>query len=497
KNIEQTKASTKPVTIDLFDFVGQNDHPEFLNRDYTIRIDKSVLNKLLVTSPDLITLEIPIASGKIKVDLYQHQLFASGFVFRTASGQSRQAENMLFYHGGLQNNPASIASLTIYEDGIALQISDMYGDYNFHRMNTDEYVIYNDHDIIHQNGFTCEAKGLNPFPDSEEVAEHHSRSSAVGDCIDVYVELDFEMYQRLGSSVDEAELFIAVLFNEVAAMYTAEAINIAVSETLIWDTVDPYAVSDDVIQKLFAFGQNIMNDYNGRLGHLLAGWLIPPGQSATAGVAWTDVICSDFFVTGNGEPGGPYGVSANLQTTTAPFPNYSNNLAVVVHELGHNIGSPHTHACVWNGNNTQIDDCASVASGSGPSCYNAASPILPGAGGGTVMSYCDLLGSVGIDLANGFGPQPGDLIRQRYNLAPCVTGVNCSDIFGCTDPEAHNYNPNANMDDGSCETCDDGIQNGDETDVDCGGVLCEPCCDLVINELIITNTTCNEANGEV
>lgn len=48
-------------------------------------------------------------------------------------------------------------------------------------------------------------------------------------------------------------------------------------------------------------------------------------------------------------------------------------------------------------------------------------------------------------------------------------------IFGCTDSEAHNYNPDANSDDGSCTTCDDGIQNGDETDIDCGGALCAPC----------------------
>lgn len=46
---------------------------------------------------------------------------------------------------------------------------------------------------------------------------------------------------------------------------------------------------------------------------------------------------------------------------------------------------------------------------------------------------------------------------------------------GCTDPDAHNYNPAAILDDGSCETCSDEIMNGDETGVDCGGELCAPC----------------------
>ncbi|MBK7095123.1 MAG: PKD domain-containing protein [Saprospiraceae bacterium] len=36
------------------------------------------------------------------------------------------------------------------------------------------------------------------------------------------------------------------------------------------------------------------------------------------------------------------------------------------------------------------------------------------------MSYCHL-NSVGINLALGFGPQPGNLIRNRYNNAACLT----------------------------------------------------------------------------
>jgi hypothetical protein len=37
------------------------------------------------------------------------------------------------------------------------------------------------------------------------------------------------------------------------------------------------------------------------------------------------------------------------------------------------------------------------------------------------MSYCHING--GVNLALGFGPLPGNYIRQRYNNAPCLIGI--------------------------------------------------------------------------
>lgn len=66
-------------------------------------------------------------------------------------------------------------------------------------------------------------------------------------------------------------------------------------------------------------------------------------------------------------------------------------------------------------------------------------------------------------------------------------GVDCGGdctaciTLGCTDPIAHNYDSDADTDDGSCETCTDGILNGDESRVDCGG-SCPNIC-TYINEV--------------
>ena len=58
---------------------------------------------------------------------------------------------------------------------------------------------------------------------------------------------------------------------------------------------------------------------------------------------------------------------------------------------------------------------------------------------------------------------------------------------GCTDPNAHNFCPYALDESGDCIDCQDNIQNGDESGIDCGGILCLPCdltdfdCDGVVD----------------
>lgn len=88
---------------------------------------------------------------------------------------------------------------------------------------------------------------------------------------------------------------------------------------------------------------------------------------------------------------------------------------------------------------------------------------------GGEMIYCD--GNAGQGLFSAFNFNCGDLAEgTTYILmvdgfygdsGTCnltyTTSQGCQDIYGCTDPDAINYNPNANIDDGSCEfdvTCD-------------------------------------------
>jgi hypothetical protein len=108
-------------------------------------------------------------------------------------------------------------------------------------------------------------------------------------------------------------------------------------------------------------------------------------------------------------------------------PSYSWDVEAVTHEMGHNLGSRHTHWCGWNTGAGStcgaIDDCATVETIT--SCASCGSttvtnPTAPAGFKGTVMSYCHLRSGIGINLANGFGPLPQAVIRNTVNGASCA-----------------------------------------------------------------------------
>jgi len=85
----------------------------------------------------------------------------------------------------------------------------------------------------------------------------------------------------------------------------------------------------------------------------------------------------------------------------------------------------------------------------------------------------------------GFGPEDdycannGKLYDDNYyenGIGDRVCNDGVWEKTGCKDYSAHNFDPDVTVDDGSCETCFDELQNGDETDVDCGGSICDANC---------------------
>lgn len=70
-----------------------------------------------------------------------------------------------------------------------------------------------------------------------------------------------------------------------------------------------------------------------------------------------------------------------------------------------------------------------------------------------------------------FADRKNVLVEANENNNSCFdASLRFTVTYGCKDVNAHNYNANATFEDASlCQTCNDGIKNGDEQGADCGG----------------------------
>ena len=222
-------------------------------------------------------------------------------------------------------------------------------------------------------------------------------------CVTVYVEVDHDIVLDKGhqGSRDYVNGFLA----EVAALYLAQDITLSFV-VKYWDIPSPY-LSNSSSGMLRQFREQTAGGHSGDVAHLIS-------YQASGGVAYVDAICSASF-------GHAF---SSIRNTYALYPTYSWSVEVFAHELGHNLGSPHTQSCVWNNNNTAIDGCSPFGTEGG--CPD---PGLP-TGGGTIMSYCHLNSAVGINFLKGFHPQPLALIKNTIAYAQCTECVDDPD-----DPE--------------------------------------------------------------
>lgn len=412
----------------------------FVTGEVNLAIKNEQLNTFITERPATTTIKIPVdQKSHFELSLFKVDIFSEDFIYRSSGGRDLTAlSDGVFYRGIVKGDNNSIASASIFGDEIRIMIGDDDGNYVIgKRKDMDAHVLYNDKNLLLEAPESCATGADQDLTKAGLTTQVEGRArNSMNKCVPIYVECDNDMYKKHGSSEAKVIAFVGALINEVATIYANEQINVSLSDVKVWTTPDPYANLNSTSALLQEFGKQTKDNYNGRLAHLIS------TRSLGGGVAWMDVLCSNYFSFG-GQHAGPYAVSASMGTSISTFPTYSWNVEVFTHEMGHNMGSPHTQSCSWNGNNTAIDACAPTEGGCA-STYGACPP-----NGGTIMSYCHIT-SCGTDFNNGFGQQPGDLIRNRYNGAACT--------LTCAAP-----------------TCDDGIQNGNEEGVDCGGSSCAPC----------------------
>ncbi|MDX1686032.1 MAG: M12 family metallo-peptidase [Saprospiraceae bacterium] len=407
---------------------------------YVLDLGRSGLEYIGKTHPQYLEIDLPMTvNGQYELLLEENDLFADGF--RMTDGYERvlgdEFELGQHYRGVIKGQPSSLVALSVFKDKIS----------GFVKSQDEIWLIRNAVDASGQlESFMFqydqqETGQLSCFtPDDDYVYSEDEltrnlsfRNSAT---VNIYVEVNDDIYndKRQGTSS-----FVTGIFNESQTLYASDGISIQMSEMVIWTSKSPYK-GNDASRLLNSFQRHhgSSGSWNGDLAHLIS-------YKGSGGIA------AGFNGLCNGDRRQSMCFSG-IESSYAPVPTYSWTVMVFTHEMGHLMGSRHTHACVWNGNGTAIDGCYSTEG----TCPR---PGIP-EDGGTIMSYCHLT-AAGINFTKAFHDQPNNVILNSIAGASCLGGGT-----------GGNH-------------CTNGVQDADETGVDCGGADCPDCptgsCDVPTN----------------
>lgn len=376
---------------------------KYVNNFNLLEVDNASLSRIASNEFSKLEITMPINGEQATLQLIKSKVYDHQTIFTVQNGSKTELANYVpgaYYSGVIKGVPNTLVAISFYDNDIIGVISSGNSNYVLGKSNlldnrSSEYVLYNDKDLLIKPEMLCSTDNNFKLP----VVPKQDASRIAGGCVKVYVEADNKSYIDHGSNVTNTMNWVLGIYNVTATLYRNESITTFISQIKVWATPDPYISGTNTSNTLPLFSAQMSGGFNGDLAHLFS------SRSLGGGIAYLGVLCAANKYK--------VGVSANLTNAASPsFPTYSWNTMVVTHELGHNIGSKHTQACAWNGNNTAIDGCAGATEGGCP---------LPGnpAGGGTIMSYCHLTG-VGINFSLGFGPQPGAVIRNAVSSAACI-----------------------------------------------------------------------------
>lgn len=396
-------------------------HPEqYVSQSSFLHLSNTRLSELMKASRSGIHLEIPLPDGKnVTLRLARYDYLSEGF--RVAAVSNGQATPYvytpgLYYSGTIAGVEGSFACFSFFGD-------EAYGVFSlpeggnyvlvpntlFPNKTGGHYILYNDRDLLQKKGPDCSADQLPSFEHLRQKAAQAKNTYNSCKDIEVFFKADYATYLSASSNITSIANYLTSVYNVVGTLYRNEGVYTSIKTVEVNTTPDVYqTLTNSSHDYLFAFSDETQNNLN----DADIAFLVSTMHNGTmGGVAFRDILCMPAQPDGSGLTVGPFAFGNIIGSASTPsFPNYNWDVNMITHEIGHNIGSPHTHNCNWPGG--AIDGCYTTEGGCAPG---------PIPSSGTIMSYCHLVNGVGVNFTNGFGPLPGDLIRTSVAIAPCAT----------------------------------------------------------------------------
>jgi len=388
-----------------------------LKRGAILQLDQDAIQSMYQEQQDFISLSVPITNRtNMVLTLKRHEIVTPDFKLLASSDPTNPVAYTpgLHYKGIVEGDPNSLVGLSVYRNQVMAFISDQQGNLEIRLIPGDEnlrHVVFNVEDL--DQPFVLECNGPEDELDYTTEQLFQSPSSRdLNDCVRLYIELDDELVTAKGGVIPATDYMMGVV-NQSIVVFADEQINMVVSEMLAWDGSSPYTYTNATFM-MNSFMDNT-GFYNGDLAML---------------VNFTNFTTHSYgSLAGLCNPNPDMSKCVGALNQTSEF----SNVVTVCHYFGHLLGSRHTHDCIWNGNNTSIDACFYEGGNSPCPGPDPAYPV----NGGTMMSYCSPGHGWFYNLAEGFGPQPGNIIRNTVNQAG-----NC--IFPCGPPSLYCFSNGAN-----------------------------------------------------
>lgn len=369
-----------------------------------------ICNYVKQNHPTALSLELPYKDTIVVIDLVEVELFNADFRLLADDMDKVKDVKLGHYFQGIVRGERSFATLNVFENEVNGVFHNEAGDLRleFGKIKVagepNTYALYNLSDVKNPADINC-STDIGSM--SEDLMLKHQHADDYKDersfnCFTNFWDIAYDLYSFYGNNAQNVTNYVTSVYNNFKLLYSNEQLGTSLNTIYIWTSQDPWVSINN------STSQNLNNYSAGRTG-FGTNLACLFSSYTNGGIAWLNTVCQagEYY---------RHSFCGYMGGNVPNFPSYYWDVEVATHEVGHNLGSNHTHACVWAGGQA-IDNC--VATGCGG--------VLPAYGAGTIMSYCHQNPNVGIGFAYGFGPQPGNLIR---NISACYAGQQCNPSGG-------------------------------------------------------------------